>query len=69
MHVVAFDYQGYGLSEGEPSESACYQDLACVVDYVNRALLTPNRNIYLVGQSLGTGVVIDYVSKRDCQHQ
>ena len=26
--VFAYDYEGYGTSEGKPSEKACYQDVA-----------------------------------------
>ena len=61
VHVIAFDYQGYGLSEGFPSEERCYDDLKNVVSYVT-TLGVLNENIYLFGHSLGTGVVVDYAS-------
>lgn len=62
VHVIAFDYQGFGLSEGSPSEEGCYDDLKNVVNYV-KLLGVTNENICMIGHSLGTGVVLDYVSK------
>ena len=61
VNVICYDYQGYGFSEGECSEQNCYDDLGAVINYVKNICL--NAKIILVGQSLGTGVVIDYVSK------
>ena len=30
VNVVAYDYSGYGISDGSPSEQAVYEDLAAV---------------------------------------
>ena len=59
--VVSFDYPEYGLSIGELNEFTCYDSLTDVVNYY----LKYNKNILLIGQSLGTGVIIDYVSKNN----
>lgn len=59
--VVGYDYQGYGTSEGSCSEQNCYDDHECVVEYVKSNY--PNTKIYLTGRSLGTGIVVDYISK------
>lgn len=61
--VVCYDYQGYGNSEGYCSEQNCYDDITSVVEYVRYKY--HDKKIYLIGQSLGTGIVIDYVSKHD----
>ena len=61
-NVIGIDYQGYGLSDGIPSEKNCYADLEHTVNYVKEKGI-PIENIILIGQSLGTGIVIDYVSK------
>lgn len=60
INVVLYDYQGYGFSTGKPCEQNCYDDLYSVIEYVK--LYKPT-NIFLIGQSLGTGIVVDYVSK------
>lgn len=63
--VIAYDYVGYGLSEQiTPSEKLCYESLETVMEYLLN-LKIDSSNIYLVGQSLGTGVVIDYLSKNN----
>lgn len=59
INVVLFDYPGYGLSKGNPSEDSCYDSITLVVnDFVAKV---NSRNITLVGHELGTGVVIEYV--------
>lgn len=64
VSVIIYDYVGYGLSRKRyPSEQTCYDSLKCVIDYAIRTLKFDRSNIYLVGRSLGTGVVIDYASK------
>lgn len=56
--VVSYDYPGYGLSQGETSEKTCNLSLAIVIwHYINKYT-----KILLVGQSLGTGIVLDYAS-------
>lgn len=57
--VVMYDYPSYGLSVGELNEFTCYQSLEDVINYYKKY----TENILLVGQSLGTGIVVDYVSK------
>ena len=65
ISIIAYDYIGYGLSENKlPTETGCYDSLKCTIDYVVD-LGADFSNIYLMGRSLGTGVVIDYVSKND----
>lgn len=61
--VIGYDYQGYGLSEGTPSESNCYNDLETIVNYVIRTYDAKRSNIILIGQSLGSGVVVNLTSK------
>ncbi|AYV78395.1 MAG: alpha/beta hydrolase family protein [Edafosvirus sp.] len=59
--VICYDYPGYGLTEGEPSEDSCFESLVTIIEYVSK--LTDSKNIILMGHSLGTAVIIDYVSK------
>lgn len=61
--VVVYDYQGYGLSTGKPSEQNCYQDVTNVVEYMINEMKIQKQNIIMIGQSLGTGVTVDYATK------
>lgn len=66
INVVGYDYIGYGISKNtNPSEENCYQSFNCVMEYLLNDLKINPVNIYLVGHSLGTGVVVDYVSKNN----
>lgn len=50
-----FDYRGYGLSSGWPSETGIYADITAVFDYAaSRENVSPDQ-IIVVGISLGTG--------------
>jgi len=53
--VMAYDYPGYGLSDGEPSEDGCYQAANLVYDHLTGALGHDSSEVVLVGQSLGSG--------------
>jgi fermentation-respiration switch protein FrsA (DUF1100 family) len=55
FEVVAYDYPGYGVSEGKPSESGCYEAIDATYQYlVNDMEIDPSR-IIVWGRSLGTG--------------
>jgi pimeloyl-ACP methyl ester carboxylesterase len=62
--IFAYDYLGYGLSESiEPSEQGCYDSMDATVYYLLNNWKMDEKNIFLVGQSLGTGITVDYISK------
>lgn len=63
IDVICYDYPEYGLTTGTPTEHTCTQCLESVVHYVQNKLNISSKNIILYGQSLGTGVTIDYLSK------
>jgi pimeloyl-ACP methyl ester carboxylesterase len=68
--VVGYDYIGYGVSsEHNPTEERCYQSMRYTVQYVMDQLRVDPSNIYLIGQSLGTGIVIDYASKTNWKNR
>ena len=66
--VILYDYPGYGHSSGSPSETNCYEAITSVVKYVTTTLHVLEKNITLIGQSLGTGITIDYVSKNNWKY-
>lgn len=57
--AVTYDYPSYGLSTGKCTEESVYESLDVVISYYKKCF----KHIYLIGQSLGTGVVVDYLSK------
>jgi fermentation-respiration switch protein FrsA (DUF1100 family) len=63
-NVLLLDYRGYGLSEGEPSETGVYKDArAGWTHLVSQRGLAPER-IVVFGRSLGGAVAIDLVRDR-----
>jgi fermentation-respiration switch protein FrsA (DUF1100 family) len=50
--MLAFDYRGYGLSTGRPSEQGLYRDVDAVVDYFSRDTSSVRPRVYW-GRSLG----------------
>ncbi|PAV57541.1 hypothetical protein WR25_04837 [Diploscapter pachys] len=59
-HVVAFDYRGYGDSDGNPSEAGLVNDTRVVFDYVKQK--AGNNSLVVWGHSMGTGVSTKLVS-------
>eukprot|EP00933_Yihiella_yeosuensis_P036483 TRINITY_DN30239_c0_g2_i1.p1 TRINITY_DN30239_c0_g2~~TRINITY_DN30239_c0_g2_i1.p1 ORF type:complete len:269 (+),score=44.33 TRINITY_DN30239_c0_g2_i1:65-871(+) len=55
--VLAYDYPGYGFSEGSPSEENCIAAIDAAYDYLLESF-SPNR-IVVFGRSIGTGPTID----------
>ena len=62
--VFAYDYQGYGTSEGTPSERNAYDDEDAAYDYVVQTLHIEPSRIIAFGRSVGTGPATDLASRR-----
>ncbi len=62
--VLAFDYQGYGTSEGKPSEKGAYGDEAAAYDYLVQQLATPPERIIIYGRSVGSGPAVHLAARR-----
>jgi abhydrolase domain-containing protein 17 len=56
--ILAYDYPGYGLSDGKPSEAGCYLNIQAAWKHLTETLKIPAENIYLVGQSVGSGPAV-----------
>jgi pimeloyl-ACP methyl ester carboxylesterase len=76
VRVVAVEYPGYGPTQYwgnqtmcsdqypvKPSEYLCYLALEETIKYLVSSQEIDSGEIYLMGRSLGTGVVMDYASK------
>lgn len=65
INVLIFDYRGYGMSGGSPSENGLYLDVEAVYDFlINDKKVLPQR-IIVYGESLGGAVAIDLASKHE----
>lgn len=62
--VLAFDYSGYGLSSGSPSERAAYADADAGYQYLTRSARVAPERIIVHGRSLGGAVAADLASRR-----
>ena len=62
--VLAWDYRGYGTSEGAPSERTLYSDGQAVYDYLVRELKTPPERIIVFGRSLGSVPAVDLAARQ-----
>jgi uncharacterized protein len=60
--VIAFDYRGYGVSTGRPSERGLRRDADAIVEYAARSH-EPSRPLVYWGRSLGTAIAA-YASTR-----
>lgn len=60
-HILTFDYRGYGLSTGNPSEPGLTTDALTVADWALHTAGIPPKRIVIFGQSLGSAVAIALV--------
>ncbi|KIH87412.1 abhydrolase domain-containing protein 12 [Sporothrix brasiliensis 5110] len=58
IHVLTFDYRGFGRSTGKPSESGLVTDALAVVDWAMNVAGIPPSRIVVFAQSMGTAVSI-----------
>ena len=53
--ILAYDYPGYGISEGKPNEKGCYSACQAAWDHLTQKLGVPKNQIIIYGQSVGSG--------------
>ncbi|VXC76211.1 Alpha/beta hydrolase [Pseudomonas sp. 8Z] len=61
--VLMLDYRGYGLSEGEPSLPAVYQDIDAAFAWLAQAPEVQGKPLTLLGQSLGGALAVHYLAE------
>jgi len=62
--VFAYDYRGYGTSEGKPSETNAYKDIDTAYNYLTQELKIPPQQIIPFGRSVGGGSAIDLAARK-----
>jgi abhydrolase domain-containing protein 17 len=61
--VFAYDYRGYGTSDGNPSEANAYQDAEAAYTYLTQQLKIPPQRILLYGRSIGSGAAVELATR------
>ncbi|NET39460.1 MAG: alpha/beta hydrolase [Cyanothece sp. SIO1E1] len=59
FNVFAYDYRGYGTSEGTPNEQDAYKDVAAAYHYLTTQLQIQPEQIIAYGYSIGGALAID----------
>ncbi len=59
LGLLAFDYRGYGESEGTPTEEGLYLDAEAAYRFLRDSLGVPPGRIVLFGHSLGSAVAVE----------
>jgi abhydrolase domain-containing protein 17 len=62
--VFAYDYNGYGASEGRPSEAAVYRDVEAAFDFLTGTMEVPPERVIAFGHSLGAAAAIHLAASR-----
>jgi len=62
VDIYAYDYSGYGESEGKPSELSIYDDIETVIEFIISKCNLKQENIILFGNSLGSAPTIKIAS-------
>lgn len=57
-NFVLFNYRGYGLSTGKPSETALKQDAQEIFEYFSKEYSLKKEHIFVMGRSLGSGIAM-----------
>lgn len=60
--MLCYDYAGYGLATGKPSESNCYADIRAAYNHLTQKRNIPPNRILLFGRSLGSGPTLHLAS-------
>jgi fermentation-respiration switch protein FrsA (DUF1100 family) len=61
--VLLIDYQGYGKSEGTPSEKNLYLDGRASLEWLSKEKKVKPEEIVFFGKSLGSGVAVELATK------
>lgn len=64
FNVFAYDYRGYGTSQGTPSEQNAYKDIDTAYNYLTQVLKVAPQNIIIYGRSVGGGSAVDLAARK-----
>jgi pimeloyl-ACP methyl ester carboxylesterase len=61
--IFAYEYPGYGISDGSPSEDGCYAAVEAAYDHLTRNCRVDPSRIIAMGRSIGSGPTVELVSQ------
>ncbi|KAJ8601965.1 hypothetical protein CTAYLR_004463 [Chrysophaeum taylorii] len=61
--VLAYEYSGYSISSGEPSEEGCINCIDAALAYLVDECHVPAQRIIAYGRSIGSGPTVDLASR------
>jgi fermentation-respiration switch protein FrsA (DUF1100 family) len=64
FNVFSYDYQGYGTSQGKPTEQGAYDDENAAYDYLTGELNISPARIIILGRSVGSGPAVRLAANR-----
>ena len=64
--MFIFDYRGYGLSHGRPTEAGTYRDAEAALAYLHTRRDVDRDRVVIFGRSLGGAVAVDLASRHPC---
>lgn len=64
VNFLIISYRGYSNNPGKPSEEGLYKDARSAIKFLNNLGVT-NDNLFLYGESLGTGVVTEVAQRKE----
>ena len=64
LNVLAFDYRGFGRSDGKPTEKGVYADARAAYDFLLSEIGETFDRVVLFGHSLGGAIAIDLALER-----
>lgn len=64
LSVFVFDYRGFGLSAGRPTEAGLYQDALAAYSYLITTRQVAAKRVVIFGRSLGAAVAGEVASQR-----
>jgi hypothetical protein len=62
--VFAYDYRGYGTSQGKATETHAYEDINSAYNYLTQNLKTPPERIIVLGRSVGGGSAVNLAMRK-----
>lgn len=64
FQIFVFDYQGYGKSEGEPTQENVLEDGIAALNYIKNRPEVAEKKLLLFGQSLGAHLAVVIAAKK-----
>ncbi len=63
--ILVYDYPGYGLSEGKPTERGCNRNIKAAWQHLTETLAIDEDEIFIIGQSVGSGPSVWLAEKHE----